>query len=413
MDSPLSLQRLKTFPLLVWITLWGTFVSRGTFFMVWPFLAVLLHQDFGLNPLQIGLILSLAAVAGSILGFYVSALSDRFGRKAVLYCAGLLNALAFGVLAGAHSITGYVLGIMLTSVGRATFEPAAQALMGDQLPDAKSRELALQLRYFLINLGGALGPLLGVWAGLTAQQSTFYLTSASYVLLVALLAWAFGRGYRREDTSLARQGFGQTLSLLRQDHSFLLLILANILLMFVFAHIDSSLIQYLTLAQVPKLIELISMLILVNAVTVMVLQFPLLKMMARMPVAKRMQIGLVLMGAAQLWYAFNPMSAYWGWIGATLVLSLGEVILFPNINVQIDSMAPPRLRGAYFGAGNLFSIGWSMAPLVGGWMLEHYSGRALYLAMAACTLLVMVLYVLASRLPRPKWLEAELAQSKG
>lgn len=33
--------------------------------------------------------------------------------------------------------------------------------------------------------------------------------------------------------------------------------------------------------------------------------------------------------------------------------------------------------------------------------------------MAACTLLVMVLYVLASRLPRPKWLEAELAQSKG
>ncbi|WKE65397.1 MFS transporter [Gallaecimonas kandeliae] len=410
MESALSLSRLKSFPPLVWIILLGTFFARGSFFMIWPFLSVLLYQKFGLSAYDIGLILSLSALGSAVLGFYVSALSDRFGRRGILYFAGLLSALAFLVLAGADSLLAYILGIALTSIARAIWEPAAQALMGDQLPERKTRELALQARYFLVNVGAAMGPLVGVWAGLTAQQSTFNLTALAYLALVAALAWAFRRHPVAPAPGQGQGSFRQTLRLLGEDKVFLVLILANILMMFVFAHIDSSLIQYLTRAGAPRLVELISAMILVNALTIVLLQFPLLKWMEKMSLTQRMQVGMVLMTASQLWFAFNPMDSYWGWMGATLVLSLGEVILFPSINVQIDSMAPPRLRGAYFGAGALYSIGWALAPMVGGWVLDHYSGRALYLAMALCSLGVMLLYLLAGRLKRPAWIEQELAE---
>ncbi|WP_115720252.1 MFS transporter [Gallaecimonas mangrovi] len=399
--------RLTSLPLLVWVTLLGALLVQGTFFMVWPFLSILLYQRFALGPYQIGVILSVAALAGSLLGFYVSALSDRFGRKHIMLASGLCCALAFVVMAMADSVHGYVLGILLVSIGRSIFGPATQALMIDQLPEKPRRELALQLRYFVANMAGAAGPLVGVWVGLTAKQSTFFITAATYLLLLAMLLWAMKRGYRLADNTLGNQGFRRTLMLLGQDHGFLLLVLANILLMFVYAHIDSSLIQYLTRAHVPALVKLISQLILVNTLTIICLQFPLRHLLGRWAISTQMQLGVVLITVAQLWYAFNPMSWHLGWLGATFVLSVGEVILFPNISVQIDDMAPPGLKGAYFGAGNLYAIGWSLSPLIGGWMLEHYSGRILYLWLALVSIAVLVLYAMASKVPRPSWLKTE------
>ena len=40
----------------------------------------------------------------------------------------------------------------------------------------QERERALNIRYFLMNVGAALGPLLGVTLGLSAQKSTFFIT---------------------------------------------------------------------------------------------------------------------------------------------------------------------------------------------------------------------------------------------
>ncbi|MFA0812471.1 MFS transporter [Microbulbifer epialgicus] len=73
-------QNLRSFPPLVWIILIGSFFSRGTYFMVWPFLAILLFNKFELGAAEIGLILSASAVGAALLGFYVGALSDRYGR---------------------------------------------------------------------------------------------------------------------------------------------------------------------------------------------------------------------------------------------------------------------------------------------------------------------------------------------
>ncbi|MCO1336147.1 hypothetical protein MO867_17585 [Microbulbifer sp. OS29] len=63
--------RLNSYPPLVWVILIGSFFSRGTYFMVWPFLAILLFRNFQLDAAEIGLILSVSAVGAAVLGFFM------------------------------------------------------------------------------------------------------------------------------------------------------------------------------------------------------------------------------------------------------------------------------------------------------------------------------------------------------
>ncbi|WP_346839406.1 MFS transporter [Microbulbifer sp. SAOS-129_SWC] len=381
--------------------------------MVWPFLAILLYEKFQLGAAQIGLILSASAVGAAVLGFFVGALSDRYGRRNVLLAGTGINTFAFALLAVAQSLPTFIAAMTLCAIGRAVWEPPANALIGDLVPDLASRELALQLRYFLVNVGAALGPIIGVWAGLSAQQSTFGLTALSYLLLCLGFLWGFAYTVSGR---VAQQGRGRattlasTLAVLRKDHVFLVLIVANVLTMFIYAHMDSSLVQYLTRAQAPHLVQLISSMILVNATTIVLLQFPLLQLMGGISINGRIVIGLGILAVGQVWFALNPVDWFAGWMGASFVISLAEAILFPTMSVQIDRLAPDHLRGSYFGAASFYSLGWSLAPLVGGVVIQWWSGPALYWLMFGLCGVVFALYRWTAQLSRPEWPEPHAAQ---
>ena len=394
-------QSLYGLPPLIWIVLLGSFFGRGTYFMVWPFLAILLYEKFALGPGAIGVILSVSAMASAVLGFYVGSLSDRYGRRSILISGTAINAFAFLILAFAESLTAFVVSITLCSVGRAIWEPPSSALFGDLIPDKKARELALQFRYFLINVGAALGPIVGVWAGISAQQSTFGLTALSYLLLCLGFVWAFQysvAGRQSVAQKHAVTDFSGTLRVLRQDRVFLVVISANILTLFIYAHFDTSLVQYLTQMQAPALVGLISSMILVNALTIVFLQFPLLRVMRGLCVNNRMILGILVLAAGQVWFALNPVNWLYGWLGATFVVSVAEAILFPTMSIQIDRMAPHNLRGSYFGASSFYSLGWSSAPLAGGFIIQWFGGSALYWGMFFLCGLVLLLYRHSHRL---------------
>ncbi|WP_444888403.1 MFS transporter [Microbulbifer sp. JMSA008] len=376
--------------------------------MVWPFLAILLFNKFELGAAEIGLILSASAIGAALLGFFVGALSDRYGRRNILLLGSLINLCSFALLAVTQTLAGFILAMTLCSIGRAVWEPPASALIGDLMDNQASRELALQLRYFLINAGAALGPIVGVWAGLSAQQSTFGLTSLSYLLLALAFIWGFAKtetGQIAKSNGDGSVDLGSTLAILRRDQVFMVVIVANILTMFIYAHMDSSLVQYLTRAEAPRLVELISSMIFVNAMTIVLLQFPLMQLMRKLDINGRIMIGLVILAAAQMWFALNPVHWFWGWMGATFVLSLAEAILFPTMSVQIDRLAPEHLRGTYFGASSFYALGWALAPLAGGVVLEWWGGPTLYWMLLALCCVVFALYRTTAYLSRPQWPE--------
>ncbi|TQV88160.1 MDR family MFS transporter [Aliikangiella coralliicola] len=404
MENTLSFQRLKRFPSLIWLYLIGTFITRGSYFMVWPFLAVLLYRQFSLSATDIGLILSISAIASAGIGFYVGNLSDRFGRRLIMLSGGLLGLIAFVTLSVANSVWIYVVAIALSSASRALWEPTSKALIGDLLPDAKDRELALQAAYFLTNAGGAIGPLIGISLGLTTQQETFLITAVAYFLLTAGMYWGFNQNaHLLKRQKISEHNMKQTIKLLSQDHLFLVLIVANLIVMFVYAHADSSLIQYLTQANTPGLVTLITVLVVTNSVTIVLFQFPLLHLMQHMAINNRIYVGLSLLFASQVMFALSPTDGYWSWIAAMFVLSLGEAILFPTMNIQIDQLAPSHLRGSYFGATSFYSLGYAAAPLAGGLLIDYYSGQVLYQLTSVLIILTVFLYLVSKNLKRPSF----------
>lgn len=448
MHSDVSLQRFKQFPRLMWIFLFGSFITRGSYYMVWPFLAVILYEKFALSATEVGMALSSAAIISVFTSFVGSSLSDRIGRHKLMYLTGILYIISFSLLAEANSVEGYVVVMPLCSMATSLWRPLTSAAIGDIIADPKTRELAMQSLYFIVNVGCAVGPMLGVWLGLTGKQSSFYLTAVAFAVLLALLYWGFNHQTRQElamaagasssdnlsgDTSSSESDFvndmtsdgvnrgvnglstdaeastkkaavvsrKQIIAILLQDKLLQCLIFANILCMFIYAQMDSSLIQYLTRAGAPDLLTLISGMIFTNAMVIISTQFLLLKLMARFPLVKRIQIGLLLLIGSQIWLAFNPLDLFWGWIGAIVVMSVAETILFPTMNVHIDRLAPDHLRGAYFGAASFYDLGFALAPLGGGIILDHFGGQWLFLTGALLSVLVIYLYSILDKLPRP------------
>jgi MFS family permease len=105
------------------------------------------------------------------------------------------------------------------------------------------------------------------------------------------------------------------------------------------------------------------------------------------------QLGVLGFALAFTMYGFIPLDApvYW-WYLATVVLSLGEVILFPTFSLLIDRIAPENMRGTYFGASGLVALGVSLSPFIGGIVLQYAGGPALFFSVVGVLGLAAWLY---------------------
>jgi MFS family permease len=334
------------------------------------------------------LILGSAALSSSITGFYLGNLSDRFGRRNLMIagCAG--SVVAFLLLATADTVVLYTLGAILVGICRSAIESPGSALMSESIPDQPLRELAFHGRYFLANIGASLGPLMGFVFGLATQQTTFFLTAIAYTIFAAVLAYGFRRAPEKLRSGAREEArFSRALQTLNDDHRFLMVILATFLTYVAYAQVESTLVQYLNLNGREKAIALATAVIATNGVTIILFQFPLLKLLRRYDLGVRIQAGMLLFVAGFLGYSVLPVGSYVAWIAATWVLSMGEAILFPTLNLQADRMAPEHLKGSYFGAITLSNLGFAAGPVLGGVMLQYLGGPITFILTALITLL--------------------------
>ena len=367
--------RLSLFPPLVWIVLLGMLLTRTAFFMAWPFLAIVLHREFHVPPARIGAILGAAAMVSTCAGFYAGNLSDRFGRRTLMIAGSVGETVALMVLAVAGSVTTFAAGAFLGGLSRAALEGPGKALIADHVSDRARRELAYHARYFLINVGAAIGPLLGLWLGVAGQQTGFGLAAVAYGVFAIVFAWVFHPAADLVGPASHEQASVRAaVRVLALDRRFLLLLVAMFLSLSAYAQQESTLVQYLNQASGDVAIRLVAGLLVTNAVTIVVFQFPLLALMRRHDFYVRTYVGLTLFGAAFLAYAWLPVKTVAPWIVATWVLSVGEAILFPSLNIQVDRVAPEGLKGSYFGAAGLSGLGFSAGPFVGGVLLQYSGG---------------------------------------
>ena len=154
------IEKLRRLPRPLFYLYAGTTITRlGAF--VFPYLTIYLSEARGYGADRVGQILSagsLGLLAGNFAGGW---LTDRWSRKWTLILALLFNAAGFAGLAWQYDAGWtYALFLAIGYFGSGMYTPAANTVVADLAPQ-DIRPFAYTVNYVCINLGMALGPLIG------------------------------------------------------------------------------------------------------------------------------------------------------------------------------------------------------------------------------------------------------------
>ncbi|MGF9797535.1 MDR family MFS transporter [Brevibacillus agri] len=376
----------------------GTVFVSLTQSMSMPFLAIYLSETTTLTPAYIGLIIGAGPLAGTVGGFLGGILSDLFGRQKLMLLSMLLMAAAFaGFVFLAHPLFLLLISLLL-GLAASFYGTVSKAMMGDLTAEEK-RSRVFSNRYLAINLGVAVGPMLGAFLGISGSGIAFMLTACSTVLFAAVLGIACQKyqvsAHAAAGQSAEKASLPQIWNVLKRDVALLAFVVGGILLVTVHGQMSVTLSQYLR-ENMAEGVALFGVMMSANGITVLLLQVPLTRLVERYSLFSRIAGGAALMAVGELGFAF---SATWSWfVAAMIVFTLGEILIVPAEYAQIDQISPANMRGTYYGAQSVSMLGSFLGPWAGGMVLHAYGGPPMFVLMAALAMISVIFYGLGRRL---------------
>jgi MFS family permease len=369
----------------------GTVLARAASAMSLPFLAIYLAKTTAMSHGAIGLVAGAGSLAGTLGGFFGGALSDRFGRRVIMLAALFGWAAVFVGFSLAKLPAVFLLLSMVNGLCRSFYEPVSQALMADLTPKER-RFRVFSLRYLAINIGVAVGPLLGAFFGLKSSSLPFLLTGLVYfAYAVTLYALLIAFGIKRiEGEAKSGVTIGSAWRVIRQDGALRYYLGGGMIGAIGYSQMTVTLSQYVE-GHFAKGVELFAALMSVNALTVVLLQVPLVRWAEsrRSPLAA-IAAGNVMFALGDIGFAVSGSAA--AMIASMAVFTIGEILNYPAANLLIDRLAPEGMRGTYYGAQTFGTLGQFIGPWVGGMLLTAFGGGLLFAIMAVITLSATTLY---------------------
>jgi DHA1 family multidrug resistance protein-like MFS transporter len=137
--------------------------------------SVLFYIDkFGIEPVEIGFIISVTGLFGLIASWFAGRMSDRVGRKPIIALGGFAARISSLALPFTLHINQAVIIMALRSLGFNVFMPAMRALRADSVPK-ESRGRIFGMFTTAFTTGDIIGPILGTWLYSLYRFETFNL----------------------------------------------------------------------------------------------------------------------------------------------------------------------------------------------------------------------------------------------
>jgi DHA1 family multidrug resistance protein-like MFS transporter len=155
--------------------IWG--LGEGLFIFFYP----LSLQHWGLNPVQIGVVLSLIGVIMAVVQVPAGYLSDRFGSRPLIRVASILGVLCALVMGFSQSRPVFVAGLMAYSLTSFIVAPLNSYITSVRGSWSVQRALTFVSAFMMA--GGIAGPILGGWIAETAGFSIVFRYSAGLFLI--------------------------------------------------------------------------------------------------------------------------------------------------------------------------------------------------------------------------------------
>ena len=394
------LSRLKRiyaeFPPLFWIVVGTLFIDSIGSTLLFPFFALYITQKFGVGMTEAGVLIGMSSLFGLIGSVIGGALTDRFGRRQLILFGlvfSALSSLLFGLASDVKML--YFLVVIVGLLSRVS-TPAHDAMMADILPEDKRQE-AFGITRVVGNYAWIFGTALG---GLIAARSflALFVIDAVLSLTVAVILYRFLPETKPPLHTEMKKGepFLKTIAgyrLVLRDLAYMGFTVAGMIVLVVYQQ------QYGSLAVYLRDVHHISsksygLILAMEGLEVVLFQIWISRVIRKYPPFLMMLLGALffMVGFAMI----GLVSGLGFFILAAIIITLGEMIMFPTNKALAVNFAPPEMRGRYMA---VYDLGWTIpatfGPAAAGLILDSHNPNLLwYLGGILCAVSAFSFYAL-------------------
>ncbi|WP_226598647.1 MDR family MFS transporter [Bifidobacterium pseudocatenulatum] len=422
-------------PLMFW-GLWVTLLILWMGRFVTSFLSMYLVSDMHVSAGMAGTIVSMYGFGGIFGCLYGGALSDRFGRPAMIVIGNLGSAAMLVLLAFIGNPWIMAIALLVYGAISSMPTPAVAAYVSDVVPFRKQKR-AYSLQTWAANFGFAIGPIIANQLVKISYALMFYAEAAVLVFATILMIVFFkevGLGKRpRGEVAPARasqaaesaagnavehavkqtgesqrpQRFSVWRSYRRACADGALMSMVVLMFLYTLAYYQIVSGLPISMTQIGLGTDEYSSLLTINGGLLCLLQIPAIGLFQRMSNTRVLVLG---MSITAVGYAFQIGANSWVTFAiATVLWTLGELGTFPIAATTVANIAPKDVRGTYQGLYNLvWSLSNAFSPLVGGWILNAFGSRVLWIC---CTVMFVIVAIgfYVTRVPRERAAARNLA----
>src|SRR6516225_3232971 len=309
-------------------------------------------------------------------------LADRFGFRRALMFAYLVMTVGYFLLgslsapwmqAARRALTDkwLVLGIlMIPALGPAVVKPCVAGTTARASAE-NVRSIGYSIYYTLVNIGGAVGPIMAWFVRTRLGIANVFRVSALSVFLMFCVTL----GFFREPTRSGEQKVESVAAAIKNMFVVLgnsrfvlfLLIFSSFYIVFWQEFVSAPLFLRGYVDPNANADRILS----VDALTVICFQILVSYLTRRIPAFPAMTLGLLISSLSWLIVAVHPTIV--GMIGSLIVLAFGEMTQSARYYEYISRLAPPGQQGLYMGYAFLpIAIGYFIAGPLGGYLLHQF-----------------------------------------
>ena len=386
--------------LLLWVILVGIFWTKAATLLSMPFLTLFLYKNTQLSITTIGIIVGfqpLALCFGSIIGGYFS---DIFKRQTIMLYSVIMSCLVyFGFyltskyLISDIQIIAFALLNLLNGVCAALYSPVSRAMTSDIAKTPEENIKFLHMRYLAINVGAALGPLVGAYAGLAANNQAFLITALLYLLYLIFLLFVL-KNYDQPQKVLNNKKsikFSYALKELIKNRQFMALLISLTIFNLSYIQLNSNLAVVIN-NNIAKGTIFFSWMLSLNAIMVVLLQPMLYHMIKSRDQRKVILFGYYIIFLCSVLVIFLPISKV-TIIFFVACITIAEIFIFPTTSILVVELANENYRGTAFGALDFNFLGNAIGPALGGMAIGYFGNYGFFGMICIVSVLCVLTYL--------------------
>ena len=377
----------------IWIRVIGTILTTLTSFAIRPFLAIYLYNKTG-NLYDIGLILGLAPLMGVLANIWAGGLADKYGRKPLMVWSLLFQGVSMLGYIFAVTPLHFALVSVINGIASSFYFPAANAQIADIVPVGQLSEV-FALMHTALNVGAALGPMLGLFM-IRINQSLTFLASAITLLMYGLLVLALIPETLHATMPTPEKGYVPKVDVTikpkrisYKEHKFLFqFTLLTMPITLLYAQVESIFPLYLQ-ANFANYLTIFTSLVTMNGILVVIIAVWLAKKTEKLHTPSVLLVGYILFACVAAGYGLGTWTKVIPLLfAAEVIFTIAECISFPNQSKLLTMLAPTHMRARYF---SIFSMNWgiskSLGPILGVVIFAHLGGLVMF-TILSCLLLI-------------------------